>query len=113
MRWLGENVGSPPLHSSSSPSSWLQWMTTSSPTFQRFTLAPTAQTMPAAAGAARAHPRRRRAAGPVGLVTVETPPCARLPALPLGADRPDDARGVRAGDVKGLLVHVEWTDRQA
>ena len=48
MRWLVENIGSPPLHSSSSPSSWLQWMTTSSPTFQRFTLAPIAQTMPAA-----------------------------------------------------------------
>ena len=42
----GEFIGSPPLHSSSSPSSWLQWMTTSSPTFQRFTLEPTAQTMP-------------------------------------------------------------------
>jgi hypothetical protein len=48
MRWLGENIGSPPLHSSSSPSSWLQWTTTSSPTFQRFTLEPTAQTMPGA-----------------------------------------------------------------
>ena len=48
MRWELENIGSPPLHSSSSPSSWLQWMTTSSPTFQRLTLAPTAQTMPEA-----------------------------------------------------------------
>ena len=47
-RWVGEYIGSPPLHSSSSPSSWLQWMTTSSPTFQRFTLSPTAQTMPEA-----------------------------------------------------------------
>jgi hypothetical protein len=46
MRCDGENIGSPPLHSSSSPSSWLQWTTTSSPTFQRFTLEPTAQTMP-------------------------------------------------------------------
>src|SRR5229473_3084291 len=42
MRWLVENIGSPPLHSSSSPSSWLQCTTTSSPTFQRFTLAPIA-----------------------------------------------------------------------
>ena len=48
MRWLVENIGSPPLHSSSSPSSWLQWMTTSSPTFQRVTFEPTAQTMPEA-----------------------------------------------------------------
>src|SRR3954454_12256158 len=48
MRWEGEYIGSPPLHSSSSPSSWLQWMTTSSPTFQRFTFEPTAQTMPEA-----------------------------------------------------------------
>jgi hypothetical protein len=48
MRWVGENIGSPPLHSSSSPSSWLQWITTSSPTFQRLTLSPTAQTMPEA-----------------------------------------------------------------
>ena len=38
-------MGSPPLHSSSSPSSWLQWTTTSSPTFQRLTLEPTAQTI--------------------------------------------------------------------
>ena len=36
-----------------------------------------------------------------------------LPALHLGADRPDDARGVGAGDVEGLLVHVERRDRQA
>ncbi len=37
-----------PDGSSSWPSSWWQWTTTSSPTFQRFTLEPTAQTMPAA-----------------------------------------------------------------
>jgi hypothetical protein len=48
MRWEVENIGSPPLHSSSSPSSWLQWTTTSSPHFQRFTLRPTAQTIPEA-----------------------------------------------------------------
>ena len=45
MRCEAENIGSPPLHSSSSPSSWLQWTTTSSPTFQRFTFDPTAQTI--------------------------------------------------------------------
>ena len=48
MRWVVENIGSPPLHSSSSPSSWLQWITTSSPTFQLRTFSPTAQTMPLA-----------------------------------------------------------------
>ena len=41
-------MGSPPLQCSSSPSSWLQCTTTSSPTFQRVTFEPTAQTMPAA-----------------------------------------------------------------
>ena len=38
---------------------------------------------------------------------------ADLPALDLGADRPDDARGVGAGDVIGILVHVERRDRLA
>ena len=38
--WDGDSMGSPPLHSSSSPSSRLQCTTTSSPTLNRFTRAP-------------------------------------------------------------------------
>src|SRR4051812_1892285 len=38
---------------------------------------------------------------------------AALPALDLRADRPDDTRRVRAGDVIGRLVHVERRDRLA
>ena len=36
-----------------------------------------------------------------------------LPALHLGADGPDDARGIGARDVERLLVYVERRDRQA
>ena len=43
----------------------------------------------------------------VVLVAMDDDLVADLPALHLGADRPDDARGVRAGDVVGLLVDVE------
>ena len=49
----------------------------------------------------------------VVLVTVDDDLVADLPALHLGADRPDDARGIRARDVERLLVHVERRDRQA
>ncbi len=49
----------------------------------------------------------------VVLVAVDDDLVADLPALDLGADRPDDARGVRAGDVVGVLVHVEHRDRLA
>ena len=41
-------IGSSPLHSAHSPQLWLQWMTTSSPTFQRVTPGPTAATTPEA-----------------------------------------------------------------
>src|SRR5713226_8164181 len=47
------------------------------------------------------------------LVAVHDDLVADLPALHLGADRPHDAGGVGAGDVEGLLVDVEWRDRQA
>ena len=47
------------------------------------------------------------------LVTVDDDFVSDLPALHLGADRPDDSRGVRARDVERLLVHVERRDRQA
>jgi hypothetical protein len=47
------------------------------------------------------------------LVAVDDDLVTDLPALHLGADRPDDARGIGAGDVEGLLVHVERRDRQA
>ena len=43
----------------------------------------------------------------VVLVAVDDHLVADLPALHLGADRPDDARRVRARDVIGVLVHVE------
>ena len=49
----------------------------------------------------------------VVLVAVDDDLVAHLPALHLGADRPDDARGVGAGDVEGLLVPVERRDRLA
>ena len=49
----------------------------------------------------------------VVLVTVDDDLVTDLPALHLGADRPDDARGIGAGDMEGLLVHVERRDRQA
>src|SRR6476469_6874547 len=49
----------------------------------------------------------------VVLVTVDDDLVADLPALHLGADRPDDTRGIGAGDVEGLLVDVERADRQA
>src|SRR5713226_3493247 len=41
-------IGSRPLHSGHCPQLWLQWTTTSSPTFQRFTWSPTFQTIPEA-----------------------------------------------------------------
>src|SRR5829696_8810638 len=46
----------------------------------------------------------------VVLVAVHDDLVADLPALHLGADRPDYAGGVRARDVIGLLVHVEGRD---
>src|SRR4029453_10916515 len=49
----------------------------------------------------------------VVLVTMDDDLVAALPALHLGADRPDDARGIRARDVEGLLVDIEGRDRQA
>ena len=50
---------------------------------------------------------------PVVLVAVDDDLVADLPALDLGADRPDDAGGVGAGDVIGELVDVEHRDRLA
>ena len=47
------------------------------------------------------------------LVTVDDDLVTDLPALHLGADRPDDARGIGARDVERLLVDVERRDRQA
>ncbi len=47
------------------------------------------------------------------LVAVDHDLVAHLPALDLGADRPDDARGVGARDVVVRLVHVEHRDRHA
>ena len=41
-------MGSRPLHSGHCPQDWLQWITTSSPAFQRFTWSPTFQTIPEA-----------------------------------------------------------------
>ena len=49
----------------------------------------------------------------VVLVAVDDDLVADLPALHLGADRPDDAGGVGPGDVIGLLVAVERRDRGA
>jgi hypothetical protein len=49
----------------------------------------------------------------VVLVAMHHDLVADLPALDLGADRPDDARGVRAGDVVVGLVNVEGRDRHA
>src|SRR6202008_230803 len=42
----------------------------------------------------------------VVLIAVDDDLVADLPALHLGADRPDDARGIGAGDVERLLVNV-------
>ena len=47
----------------------------------------------------------------VVLVTVDDDFVADLPALHLRADRPDNAGGVRAGDMKRLLMNVERRDR--
>src|SRR5262249_14047781 len=47
----------------------------------------------------------------VVLIAVDDDLVADLPALYLGADRPDDAGGVGAGDVKRILVYVERRDR--
>ena len=49
----------------------------------------------------------------VVLIAVNDDLVADLPALDLGADRPHDARRVGAGDVIGILVHVERRDRLA
>ena len=49
----------------------------------------------------------------VVLVAVDDDLVADLPALDLGADGPHDARGVRAGDVKRMLVAVERRYRNA
>ena len=46
----------------------------------------------------------------VVLVAVDHDLVAHLPALHLGADRIDDAGGVGAGDVIGVLVHVDGRD---
>jgi hypothetical protein len=46
-------------------------------------------------------------------VAVDDDLVADLPALHLGADLPDDAGGIRAGDVVLALVHVEGGDRLA
>ena len=49
----------------------------------------------------------------VVLIAVDDDFVADLPALDLGADRPDHARGIGAGDVERMLVHVEGGDRLA
>src|SRR5215211_1290591 len=49
----------------------------------------------------------------VVLVAVDDDLVADFPALHLGADCPDDAGGVRPGDVVGALVHVDRRDRLA
>ena len=49
----------------------------------------------------------------VVLIAVDDHLVARLPAADLPAHRPDHARGVRAGDMVGLLVHVEHAHRLA
>ena len=49
----------------------------------------------------------------VVLIAVNDDLVADLPALHLGADRPDDARGIRSGDVIGLVMHLEDRDRLA
>ena len=49
----------------------------------------------------------------VVLIAVDDDFVADLPALHLGADRPDDAGRVGAGDVERILVHVERRDRLA
>ena len=47
---------------------------------------------------------------PVVLVAVDDHLVADLPALHLGADRPDDAGSVGAGDVIGIFVRIEHGD---
>ena len=49
----------------------------------------------------------------VVLITVHDDFVADLPAPNLGADRPDDARRIGAGDVERMLVSVERRDRNA
>src|SRR6187200_1921865 len=49
----------------------------------------------------------------VVLIAVDDDLVADLPALHLGAHRPDDAGGVGAGDMVGALVPVERRDRLA
>ena len=49
----------------------------------------------------------------VVLIAVDDDFVADLPALHLGADRPDDARRVGTGDMKGMLVAVERGHRFA
>ena len=49
----------------------------------------------------------------VVLIAVNDDFVADLPAPHLGTDRPDDAGGVGAGDMKWILVHVERRDRLA
>ena len=49
----------------------------------------------------------------VVLIAVDDHLVAHLPAVHLRADRPDDAGRVGAGNVEGLLVHVEGRDRLA
>src|SRR5690348_6393810 len=49
----------------------------------------------------------------VVLITVDDDLIADFPAPDFGADRPDHARGVRAGNVKGMLVAVERRYRNA
>ena len=67
-------MGSPPLHSSSSPSSWLQCTTTSSPTLKRFTLEPTAQTMPEASEPAIWYSALCTSKGEIGLPSAAQTP---------------------------------------
>ena len=49
----------------------------------------------------------------VVLVAMNDDLVADLPSLDLGADRPDDAGRVGAGDMIGVLVHVQGRDRLA
>jgi hypothetical protein len=49
----------------------------------------------------------------VVLIAVNDDLVADLPAAHLRADRPDHPRGIRAGDVEWVLVHVEGRDRLA
>src|SRR5262249_33827380 len=49
----------------------------------------------------------------VVLIAVDDHLVADLPAFHLGADRPDDAGRVRAGDMERVLMHIERRDRNA